>query len=258
MNIDHNNNQETNRLWQESEKLPFIKGLKAGRSMAEVMAKFDSRKAFKDNPDELGCSDGRCQGHRLGIAGNGILLSGKELDDFVHKNKGKITTVMSHEGCGAAAIKFKQLAEAGESLPAGVATSDDLGIYHSRNLAKRLGADYGDTRACDMSGEVHNERAIYFDGKSRINPRALPELPAGFICSGPALGLGKEYMEKEIQTLAQIALGDHGFGERFNRENPLYVVVSAETEQQLEELKRAASKAAEKFDGRLAVDGFLT
>lgn len=257
MNIDHKHDEETDRLWRKSEESPFIRGLKSGQTMAEVMSQLDSQKVFEKSPKVLGCSDGRCQEHRLGMAGNGILLSEWELDEFVNKNKGQISMVMSHEGCGAAALEYERKKKAGESLPEGVVTADDFGIYHSKNLAKRLGAEYSHTKACDMSGKVHNERAIYLDGKSGVNPKAIPGLPAGFICSGPAMGLDSSYMRKEIETLASIALGDHGFGERFNKDNPLYIVVSAESEEQLKKLKEEANKAAEKFNGRLAVDGFL-
>lgn len=257
MNIDHKHNKETDRLWRKSEESPFIKNLKAGQTMPEVMAQLDSQRVFEEIPKALGCSDGRCQEHRLGLAGNGILLSERELNEFVNNNKGQISMVMSHEGCGAAALEYERRKKAGEPLPEEVVTSDDFGIFHSKNLAKRLGAEYGHTKACDMSGKVHNERAIYLDGRRGVNPKALPELPAGFICSGPVMGLDSSYMRKEIETLASIALGDHGFGGRFNKDNPLYVVVSAESEEQLKELKKEASIVAKKFDGRLAVDGFL-
>jgi hypothetical protein len=77
------------------------------------------------------------------------------------------------------------------------------------------------------------------------------------MCSGSAFGLSPEYMQKEIETLAKIVLGDHGFGKRFDKASPLYVVVSAKNQEQLEQLKRIAEKAAEQFDGRVAVDGFI-
>lgn len=259
MNSDHlhNHEKEAQNLWEQAEQLEFIKGLKAGKSVAEIMSQLDAAKAFAEKPEELGCSDGRICEHRLGGAGNFILATADEREKFVQENKGKIKVVKSHDGCGAAGIKFKQMVEAGEPLPEGVTTADELGIYYSKKLAEDLGAEYEHTGAEEMSGAVHNERVIYLDGTVKFNPSALPELPAGFMCSGSILGLSPEYMKVELETLAKIALSDHGFDKRFNKKNPLYIVVSAKDKEQLAELEKIAEQAAEPFDGRIKADGFI-
>ncbi len=256
-NHEHGHAEETERLWQKSEQLPFIQGLKRGKLMEEIMAQLDTKKAFEKEPEELGCSDGRCTEHRCGVAGDLILASEDEVAEFVRRNKGKIRVVKSHDGCGAAAIKFKQIQEAGEFLPIGVTSSDQLAAHFSKELAEKLGAEYAHTSAAEMSGPVHNERAIYLDGTGKFNPGALKELPAGFMSSGKALGLSSDYIQKEIETLASIALGDHGFGQRFTKDNPFYVVVSAKDEDQLGLLMHVATKAARGFDGRVEVRGFI-
>ena len=255
MNTDHAHDQETEKLWQESENLPFVKGLKEGKTVAEIMEQLDYQRAFKESPTELGCADGRCTEHRCGGAGAFILASEAEQAEFVRQNKGKIKVVKSHDGCGAAAIKFAQINPA--DLPVGVTTSDQLGQYYCKKLAEKLGADYAHTSAREMSGSVHKERTIYFDGEGKFNPAALPELPAGFMSSGSAVGMSDEYMQTELETLAKIALGEHGFGKRFTQENPLYIVVSAKDQQQLKALTQIAENAAKQFQGRLKVDGFI-
>lgn len=259
MNIDHDHGHEaeTEKLWQESQQLEFIRGLKAGKSVAEMMGQFGSAEAFAESSEEAGCSDGRILEHRLGGAGNFILATDAEREKFIRENKGKIKVVKSHDGCGAAGIKFKQMAAAGEPMPQGVINADELGIYFSKELAKELGADYGHTGAEEMSGPVHNERVIYFDGTGKFNPQALKELPAGFMCSAPALGLNQKYCEGEMATLAKIAFSDHGFGGKFNKDNPLYIIVSAENPEQLSELKKVAEQTAGQFDGLVKVDGFI-
>jgi hypothetical protein len=256
---DHNHNHEerANELWQKSEELTFIKGMKAGKTVAEVMGQLDLAKAFAKGSEVEGCSDGRILEHRLGAAGNGILLRPKELQRFILTNRGKIKEVKSHDGCGAAKIKFDLMKAAGEALPPGVTTSDQLGIHFSHELAEKLGADYSHTSAVEMSGQVHNERAIYLDGTGKFNPKALSELPAGFMCSGPALGLSPKYQKDELAILAKIALGDHGFGERLTPDSPLYIMVSATNRAQLIGLEIVARKAAEEFQGRVKVDGFV-
>jgi len=263
MSIDqrHGHEAEAQKLWEQSEQLKFIKDLKDGKSLAEIMKQLDLAKAFAESPEELSCSDGRIitpeDQPRFGGAGNFILAPDAEREKFILENKGKIKVVKSHDGCGAAAIKFKQMIEAGETLPQGVTNADELGIYCSKMLAEKLGAEYEHTSAREMSGAVHNERAIYFDGTGKFNPGALAELPAGFMCSAPALGLSREYCQEEMATLARIALGDHGFGKRFNQENPLYIVVSAKDSEQLADLKQIAEQAAGQFDGQIKVGGFI-
>ena len=253
----HGHEAEAQKLWAESEQLEFIKGFKVGKSVAEIIGQFDLTKTFDKKSEVLGCSDGRIEEHRLGGAGNFILASDVEREKFIMENKGKIKVVKSHDGCGAAGIKFKQMVEAGEQLPEGVTTSDELGIYYCKKLAEALGSEHEHTGAAEMSGAVHNERVIYFDGTGKINPKSLPELPAGFICSGLTLGLSSEYQKVELGELAKIALGDHGFGERFNKDNPLYIVVSAKDQDQLDQLIKVAEQAKEEFQGKVVVDGFI-
>jgi hypothetical protein len=98
---------------------------------------------------------------------------------------------------------------------------------------------------------------VYFDGTGKFNPSAVKEMPAGFMCSSPKLGLSDEYCQKELAILCGIALGVHGFGERFSRENPFYIIVSAENEEQLKMLEEVAEKAVKEFKGRVVVKGFV-
>ena len=56
---------ETEQLWQVSEQLPFIKSLKSGKTVAQAMEQLDLETAFKEQPSELGCCDGRICHHRF-------------------------------------------------------------------------------------------------------------------------------------------------------------------------------------------------
>ncbi len=244
------------KLWEQSEQLEFIKEMKKGKNLEEIMRQFDLEKAFAQAPVEMGCSDGRCPGHRFGGAGNFILASDADIEKLVAENKGRIAEIKSHEGCGAAAIKFKMMKKAGQVLPEGVQTSDELGIYHSRKLAEKFGAKHSHTSKAEMLGDIHDERTIYFDGTGKFNPMALPELPEGFMCSGSALGLSDEYMETELSELSDIAF-HHGFGDKFDNNNPFYLIISASSNKQLNKMKEIAEKAVKKFNGRIIVDGFV-
>lgn len=245
------------KLWEESKKNPIIKGLKEGKKISEIVGSLNINKAFENFPEILGCSDGRICEHRFGGAGDFILASEEEREKFISENRGKIREVTSHSGCGAAGLKFKAMQDIGEALPDGITTADELGVYYAKELASRLGAGYRHIGAREMTGPIHNERAIYFDGTGKINPRALEEIPAGFISSSPKLGFSEEYCQNELGALANIALGDHGFGDKFNQENPFYIVVSARDDEELARLKKVAESAAEQFDGKVVVDGFI-
>lgn len=256
-NIEKNDNNKTDKqkLWEQSEQSQFIKDLKNGDTVQRAIERIDYKKAFAVKPVEMGCSDGRCPGNRFGGAGNFILASDADIEKLAAENKGRVAEIKSHEGCGAAAIKFKQIIKSGGVLPDGVKTSDELGIYHSRKLAEKFGAKHSHTSKAEMLGDVHNERVIYFDGTGKFNPRALPELPEGFMCSGAALGLSDEYMETELSELCEIAFY-HGFGDNFDNNNPFYLVISASGSKQLNKMKNIAEKAVKKFNGRVVVDGF--
>lgn len=149
------------------------------------------------------------------------------------------------------------MAESGKNLPAGVTTADEFGKYHAKKLAHDLSADYRHIEAEEMTGEIHNERALYFDSTGKFNPGILKEMPVGFISSSPKFALPDDYCQKELSALCGIALGSHGFGDKFTKENPFYIIVSAGSEEDLTKLKRAAKLTAEKFEGRIAVDGFI-
>lgn len=251
-------NEDLENLWEESEKNPIIKGLREGKKISELGGSLGSfQKLFESSPETLGCSDGRIEEHRLGGAGDFILASDGERERFISANKGKIKEVTSHEGCGAAGLKFEAMQEAGEALPDGVTNADELGIYYAKKLAEELGAEYRHIGAGEMTGNVHNERVIYFDGTGKFNPRALKEMPDGFISSGPKFGFSDEYCRKELSALSNIAFGHHGFGDKFTEESPLYIIISARDYEELTKLKQVAESAAKQFDGRVVVDGFI-
>lgn len=75
MNIEHDHEHETDELWEKSEQSPFISGLREREKVADIMERLDYRPVFEKRSKVLGCSDGRCQGHRLGLPGDGILAS---------------------------------------------------------------------------------------------------------------------------------------------------------------------------------------
>jgi hypothetical protein len=125
-------------------------------------------------------------------------------------------------------------------------------------MAEKLEAEWTHIFKKEMSSEVHNARAICFDGTGKFNPAVIQDMPESFVCSAPGFGLSKEYCQAELKTLIEkVAFGSHGFGEKFTPENPLYVIVSAKDDKQLGEISGWAEEAVKEFDKRVEVKGFI-
>ena len=252
-NMEHSHEEVKAALWEKSQQSEVIKRLKSGEGLQVIMDSLEKiQEAFTDL-DVIVCSDGRVlpsDGAKLGIAGEGILLGEEDLKRLVENCKGKIKKVTSHEDCGAAGVAFRGDSK-GKNKP------DELGIEFAQILAEKLGAEYEHLPMSKMKNTIHNERFICFDGTGRFNPEALKEMPGQFVCSGYAFGLGEDYLEIEIATLAGIALGDHGFGKKFTKDNKFMIIVSAKDDAQLAEMTKIAEEAIEKYGELVEVRGFV-
>lgn len=253
-------------LWKKSEENPVIVGLRAGKNFQALMdGRPEFKAAFREIPEVCGCSDGRIHDHRLARAGQGILVgvagmieSFKKMDEV--GQLGGTLEITSHAGCGAAKIVCDQLKAKGE-LPADYAP-DQLGVKFAQDLTEAAKAAFPDKQVAyrhieaEAMDAFHGERAIYFDLTGRIDPQAASDLPMGFVFTRldpvPA-----ETTKQELAALCGIALGDHGFGQRFSIENPFRIVVSANDQAGLDESLALATEVAGGFDGKVAVDGFL-
>lgn len=241
-------------LWEKSQSSKLIQDLKKGVDLQKTMESLPNFNEAFMPLDVIVCSDGRVlplAGAKLGLAGEGILLNQEELDKFIKQYRGKIKKVTSHEDCGAANKAFKE-----QKIMTG--TADGLGMDFAKWLAKQLGATYEHLTMQEMRSDFHNERAICFDGTGKFNPAILSEMPGHFVCSGYGFGLSEEYMQAELETLAGIALGNHGFGNKFTAEDPFYIIISAKDDAQLKTMELVAKKVADKFENRVKVRGFIS
>jgi hypothetical protein len=234
--------------WEKSERNTIIEALKSGKKIAEIIKDVPGfQKAFDHRLTCLECSDGRvCSGAKLGLPGaSGILLSeeGKKILAEVLRDKGLLLT--GHESCGAAA-----LAHPGDD-------SDKYGYENVRALATVTGNSYGEVYKDQFVCSVHNERSLVLEGTGRFDCANWKEFPAQFINSAPFLGLPDGDIKNTVTALSQIAFSDHGYGQRFNAQNPFYVIVSADSQEKLDHLLTLAHEAVKDFGDKVKVDGFI-
>ncbi len=251
--------QSIKQGWRESRQNEVISRLKANEDLQTVMNSLRGfPEAFK-TLDTIDCSDGRVlRGKKIGIAGSGLLLSPEERAKFVERYKGKIKEVTTHRDCGAAAKKFAEVkAVFPETIPAGIETADEYGSYCGKKLATELGTKHRFLEMEEMANEYHNEVAIVLDVTGRFDSTNLENFPPHFVCTGAGLGFSPEYMQSEMETLAGIALGHHGYGDKhFDRDNPLYIIIVAKNYAEQIEWEAVAKEVAHKFGDQISVKGF--
>ncbi len=251
MNTNHESHENHDELfeqeWQKGQENEIIKALNAGEKMEEkLFALPNFKQAFDHKLTCLECSDGRvCSGPKIALAGEGLLLGPEDSAILEKAIKDQGLTVTGHENCGAAGI----------ARPG--AGSDDYGYEKAKELASKTGSIYREVHHDEFTCAVHNERALVLEGTGRFDVANLEGFPGQFISSASYFGLSTEYQKVEAKALINIALGSHSFGERFDKENPFYLIVSARDEEQLKNVTALAEEVAAEFAGRVKVSGFI-
>lgn len=211
------------------------------------------------------CIDERMPGGQLRLAGNGILLPGgareaaEVMAAFGKKTGNKIKKVVSHEGCGAAALAKKDAKAFATEVAAIMTemTGEPVVAEHLGHAEMRPGKGFYSPEEMKEVPDYHFAQAAYLDLTGRFNPAAVRDLPAGFVSSD--LGLeGYEQIGPEGAVLAaRIALGDHGLGDFFTPERPFRINIVAKTEAELASAAAAMEPLVAEFGKRVAVDGFV-
>lgn len=213
--------------------------------------------AFKLQDRSVRCIDEGTPGG-IHIAGSGILLSTED-----RRNELKNATeeligagadgVYSHEGCGAAVL----YAETVMHNPAGVR---EYAIDWAKKLAAELKVPYkGHISDLARPKEFHNARIAYYDGSGKFDPFRIKEIPDGFIIS--RYFLDRDYAKEELRIALSIALGHHGFGDKFTADNPFIIApvekfVTKRSGISLRELEQEAREVASQFGNKVIVQGF--
>jgi hypothetical protein len=156
-------------------------------------------------------------------AGSGVLAEGNHRTEFLRNLKlAGVAEVKSHAGCGAAALYRERSGITDKTV-------DEVAVEIATAIAKELEVPYsGHIEDLARPKEFHNARVIYFDGTGTFNPSATESIPQGFVVSRRYMT--PEHASVEANIAVSIALGSHGYGDKFTQEEPLLLVVIGENE----------------------------
>ena len=246
-NMEHTHEEMREQYWRLLE--PTFRQIQE-IGLAKYFASVDLAKAFALKDRDLRCMDEGTVGG-VHLAGAGI-LNQSAAAEFI-KEAG-VEGIYSHAGCGAAALYAKQ-----QGLE--LTEADEYGIAWAKELSERAGVPYrGHTEANEMARppEFHIARVAYYDGTGQFDPSPVDDLPPGFVISRRYLE--PAYAKQEAEIAVAIALGEHGFGEKFTPEAPFYLVaigdgrpggVSADV------LQKEANEIAQRHKGTVITGGFI-
>jgi flagellar FliL protein len=206
---DHGGGQ-AKELWLKSGGDDLLKG----KTFQTLFNGLPNRmKALELKDTNLRCIDEGCPGG-IHMAGSGVLYEGTAND-----LKGKIGGIYTHDGCGAAKLYCEQQK---------IKTDDPDAVADDRakKLAEKLGVPFlGRIKAAQMSrpADMHDARALYYDGTGNLDPAQVPGMPKGFMVTRRYIS-DVNYAKAEVDVAIGIAMGDHGFGKLFTNQSPFYLV----------------------------------
>ncbi|MFB6182250.1 MAG: hypothetical protein ABEJ24_05145 [Candidatus Magasanikbacteria bacterium] len=241
------NTSKVKNYWKEEQKLcqeiyengfaRYLQGLK------------QSKEVFQSDDRAIRCIDEGTPGG-IHIAGSGILLSLEEAGRIISEIE-EVDGIYSHAYCGAAALEAENTGYDGDS--------DDLGSRAAKEIAAEVNLPYlGEITAEQMQrpADLHTARAIYYDGIGGFDWSQVEGLPTGFIISRKYLY--SDYAREEMDISIDIAFGDLGFGNRFDSDNPLLIVLLAENKEELEIMQQEAKDVTKKYNSdRIQIETYV-
>ncbi len=281
--------QEITKLKNEEwgNQSPFVKELRKNGAK-EFFRGVNFKKAFEGKRNILTCIDGGTAKREnvSTIAGNGIDWPGENdeersegVADIIVDSGADIDIIEIHPGCGKARKAcerdnkdiFKNLNEEQIEKIVKKKQTDWAKLLKEKLKKKGKEVEIKEIQAEDMKRpiEIHNEGVVWYDTIGNFNPAFLDKPLQGFLVK--RWGSKKAELEKkakenacnELCLAGEIALGDHGFGEKFNEDEPLVFMVLAKNETELvhyqEEVKGALEKKFKKDleAKKIIVDGFV-
>ncbi len=253
------NNHETPKnldtLWEESNQTPFIKRCKAGERVEDIINDQLIDNELLD-PETTECSDGRCPhaGKEYSAAGAGAFYSDELFTKMLLKNPG-IKKITTHDGCGAANLYFG-IAQENGTLPDGITTPAEYAAYCANEKAKTHGLQYEHISAAQFVEAEHHERGVVMDLTGKFHYRKVSGMPNMFISQTASVDT-LENAVNEVSVLTGIGTGDHAFGDRLTKEDPFYILVVAQSTEELNEARIALTSSLEKFGDKVQIEGLI-
>ena len=156
------------------------------------------------------CIDEGCCGEGCHTAGSGCL--NKDTDALIAELKAAgVTEFTTHAGCGAWALANPDTKDQ-EDL-------DRTAREWGEAIAAKAGLPHRYIEKLERP-EFHNAICAVYDATGRLNRKGSTEFPQAFITSPTCFDSAKD----DIALAAKIALGDHGFGDKFTPENPFVLI----------------------------------
>ncbi|MFH1232771.1 MAG: hypothetical protein V1651_02820 [Patescibacteria group bacterium] len=181
----------------------------------------------------IGCID---EGifRRIPLAGSGCLfLTREEILGFIEKRKVDIIT--SHENCGAALVWAKR---ENPNKDITQEQADELLKNYIADIAKEAKITFKYIIAEEMKRpkEYHPARMIFFNNVKDYYPSGIKKIPLSFSIERFTMHQ-KDNVKKRLKLAINIAFGDHGFGEKFTKEEPLIIACCLNENDNSEEIK---------------------
>lgn len=235
--------QEVQDWWlKQKETIAALKNMGAEKFFGRIP---EIEKAFKPKDRFVRCIDERTPGGIIHLAGSGILLPLEEAKKILMSANAE--GIFSHSDCGACKIYAEQN-NLDVSTPEKL---DQVAIEWARSLAKDAGLPYKGHLKPEIN--FHNAIVIYFDSVGGFDSSQVDLLPPGFTISRKFLPLS--YALRELEIAINIALGDYGFGQRFNSDYPL-IVINIASKKENEIWEKEIKKITNRFGGAVLVDKF--
>jgi len=170
--------------------------------------------AFAANPERRAiiCIDEGCTGEASHLAGSGCGIPEEQL--LSQLKAAGITEFTTHEGCGAWALAHPELTDN--------ASKEEAVKVWGKGIAEKLNLPYKHISAAEMKRppELHNAFYAIYDATGNFNRDRVPEMGPGFVTSPKYFASAKA----DLELAAKIAFGAHGFGSKFDQENPFVLV----------------------------------
>mgnify|MGYP001590025654 CR=1 FL=1 len=289
--LEHKHMHHFKESWEEGrDKIKILESTGGIQALVERLSDVEVQELFSNNNERTcGCiDDGAAYAAEVHSPGSGVLQIVEAAKKLVKEGVGAndifksaleesareearrnvekgVTTVTSHEGCGAAGLCVAELTKI---IPNFIFESqnDDIGHLFSETVVdemRKLGIDakYKRIKKEEMQRDhSHDAQAVYFDltGKFKPDYNSHHDLPRGFVVSeANRKNSSDERSDFSGVNLAfKIANGGHGHENKFNEENKFMVYVIAPDADTLDEAKNNLNKF---FVGneKVKVDGFV-